>query len=173
MRLTLVFALAVFVQAGLPMASNAAAPTWQWRDAQGNIQFSDRPPPQGIPDKDILKRPPGARAPVRLVSTDAASAPAVDASAPSAPAMSAEERKAREAEAKRLKAEETERKAVEASNAKIKAENCKASQAYLRDLQSGQRIARTNDKGEREFLDDAQRNAEVAKARALVASDCR
>ncbi len=172
MRLPFVVVLAVLLQAGLASPLHAA-PAWQWRDAQGNIQFSDRPPPPNVPDKDILKRPPGAKAPVRLVSTEAASGPVAPAPAASEPGLSAEERKARDAEAKRIKAEEAERKAVEASNAKIKAENCKASQAYLRDLQSGQRIARTNDKGEREFLDDQQRNAELAKARALVATDCR
>jgi hypothetical protein len=173
MRLTLPLALAVLLLAAQPQAGHAASATWQWRDAQGNIQFSDRPPPQGIPDKDILKRPPGARLPVRIVSTEAASAPQAPRPVASAPSLSETDRKAQVEESKRLKEEEAQRKAVEASNAKIKAENCKSAQAYLRDLQAGQRVVRTNDKGEREFLDDQQRNAEVARARAIVASDCR
>lgn len=172
MRLPFALALAALVHTSVMAPSEAASATWQWRDAQGNIQFSDRPPPQGIPDKDILKRPPGARGPVRIVSTEAASAPPPRAAA-SEPGLSAADRKAQAEDAKRLKDEEAKRKAVEASNAKIRAENCKSSQAYLRDLEAGQRIARTNDKGEREFLDDQQRAAEIAKARAIAASDCR
>ena len=34
---------------------------WKWRDAQGRVQYSDRPPPAGTADKDILARPPGAQ----------------------------------------------------------------------------------------------------------------
>jgi hypothetical protein len=156
---------------GMALSASAASATWQWRDAQGNIQFSDRPPPPNVPEKDILKRPPGARAPMRIVSNEApaASAPV----APATPASSPEERKAYEAETKRLKEEEAKRKAVEASNAKIRAENCRQAQAYVRDLEAGNRVARTNDKGEREFLDDAQRTAELNRARAVVAADCR
>jgi len=175
MRLPLALAVFTMLLAGSLAPSGAASPTWQWRDAQGNIQFSDRPPPQSVPEKDILKRPPGVRGPLRIVSSE----PAPEASAPAArsatsePALSASDRKAQAEEAKRLKDEAAERKAIEASNAKIRADNCKASQAYLRDLEAGQRIARTNNKGEREFLDDQQRAAEIAKARAIAASDCR
>ena len=36
-----------------------------------------------------------------------------------------------------------------------------------------QRVARSNEKGEREFLDDTQRAREAARARQIIASDCR
>ncbi len=172
MRLTLAFAVLALLTASVLAPSSAAAPTWQWRDAQGNIQFSDRPPPQSVPEKDILKRPPGVRGPVRIVSPDAVPPAAPKASA-SEPALSAADRKAQAEEAKRVKEEEAKRKAIEASNAAVQAENCKKAQSYLRGLETGQRIARTNDKGEREFLDDQQRTAEIARARGIVASDCR
>jgi hypothetical protein len=52
-------------------------------------------------------------------------------------------------------------------------ENCSRAQAGLRDLQSGTRITRTNEKGERVFMDEAQIAAEVARARDVVSSECR
>ncbi|MFG5410725.1 hypothetical protein ABXN37_24710 [Piscinibacter sakaiensis] len=39
-------------------------------------------------------------------------------------------------------------------------------------LDDGVRIARTNEKGEREILDDKARAAEQARLRAVVAADC-
>ncbi|MCZ8236492.1 MAG: DUF4124 domain-containing protein [Inhella sp.] len=170
-----IHALTVFTSAcllGLSLSASAASATWQWRDAQGNIQFSDRAPPPSVPDKDILKRPPGAKLPMRIVSNDAPP-PASAPTAPATRASSPEERKFHEAETKRLKQEEAQRKAVEASNAKIRAENCRVSQAQVRDLEAGTRLVRSNEKGEREFLDDQQRAAELNRARAVVASDCR
>ena len=50
------------VLAGL-MPSSPAAAQWKWRDAQGRVQYSDRPPPTTVPDRDILTRPAAARTP--------------------------------------------------------------------------------------------------------------
>jgi hypothetical protein len=57
--------------------------------------------------------------------------------------------------------------------ARQKVENCARAKEYARTVESGQRITRTNEKGEREFLDDAQRAREAARAREIIASDCR
>jgi hypothetical protein len=42
----------------------------------------------------------------------------------------------------------------------------------MRTLDSGVRIARTNEKGEREFLDDKARAQEVQRTRDALASEC-
>jgi hypothetical protein len=55
----------------------------------------------------------------------------------------------------------------------IRAENCRAARSQLSTLESGQRVARTNDKGEREMLDDKGRADETRRAREVIASDCR
>jgi transcriptional regulator with AAA-type ATPase domain len=47
-----------------------------------------------------------------------------------------------------------------------------AQRALLRTLESGQRIARTDAKGERSFLDEAQVAQEAAKARQAVQQWC-
>jgi hypothetical protein len=54
-----------------------------------------------------------------------------------------------------------------------RAENCRNARAHLAALDTGQRIARFNDKGEREVLDDKQRADETRRAREVIASECR
>jgi hypothetical protein len=39
-------------------------------------------------------------------------------------------------------------------------------------LQSGVRMARANDKGEREFLDDKARADEIARTQQLISANC-
>ena len=64
-------------------------------------------------------------------------------------------------------------KADAAKLAEQRAENCRNARAHLAALDSGQRIARYNDKGEREILDDRQRAAETRRARDVIAAECR
>jgi hypothetical protein len=78
------------------------------------------------------------------------------------------EEKRRQAEA----AEAEKKKAEEARVAAIRADNCSRAKSGKAGFDSGQRIARTNEKGEREILDDAQREAEVKRLDAVIARDC-
>jgi hypothetical protein len=67
----------------------------------------------------------------------------------------------------------TERKAQEEQQKSVaKAADCERSRGYLRALEEGQRITRTDASGNREFLDDAQRAQEVERTRKLVQSLC-
>lgn len=144
-----------------------AAAQWKWRDQNGRVQYSDLPPPSGVADKDILQRPNLPAAP----RAPATAASAVPAAAP-VPAKKSEEP---ELEARRKKAEQEEaakKKAEDARIAAARAENCKRAQAHLRSLDSGMRVARVNENGEREILDDAQRAAEAKRAREVAASQC-
>ncbi len=150
---------------------DAALAQWKWRDANGVTQYTDRPPPPGTPDSHILTRPAGARAPKIVSASAPAAASAPDAKA-SAPAKSSDP----ELEAKRKKAEEqkaAERKAEEDKQAKVRSDNCERARGYERSLQSGQRIVRTNEKGEREVLDDTGRSEEMQRTREAIDSNCR
>jgi hypothetical protein len=52
--------------------------------------------------------------------------------------------------------------------------NCEQAQTYLKSLQEGHRIARVDPKtGERVFLEDPARPAEVARAQRAVDSNCK
>jgi hypothetical protein len=156
----------------LALALPAAHAQWKWRDKSGQINASDRPPPLEVPEKDILARP----APeVRRVFPEPAAASAASAASGAAPAprapagdpqLEARRRAAEQEQASKSKAEE-ERSKVQ------RAENCRRARGHLAALESGQRIARTNEKGEREVLDDRGRAEEMRQARSVMASDCR
>ena len=78
---------ALLALAALALALPCAA-QWKWRDAQGHIQYSDRPPPNEVRDRDILTRPaaaPAAQRPAQGASA-AAGAPSGVASAPTSDA---------------------------------------------------------------------------------------
>jgi hypothetical protein len=79
-------------------------------------------------------------------------------------------------DARKRKAEEEQKakeRALEAENAAKRADNCARAKAHLRALEDGLRLARVNEKGEREILDDKGRAAETQRARAVIASDCK
>ena len=163
--------------AALLLASAAVQAQWKWRDASGSIQFSDRPPPANVPDRDILQRP--AAPPPRSSATPASAAAAKTAPGPGPAAAAARPASSpldRQVEARR-KAEEQERaakaKAEEERQAALRADNCSRARSTLAMLDSGQRVTRMNDKGEREFLDDRQRAEEVRRAREAIAAQCR
>ena len=150
---------------GLAMFATAAQAQWTWRDKEGRITASDLPPPRDVPDKDILTRP----AP-RIVARPAPATSAA-ASNPVAPAPVERELEARKKAAEAERAAQT--KTDDAKQAAARADNCRRARAQLAAMDSGQRIARLNDKGEREVLDDKGRAEESRRAREVMASDCR
>lgn len=150
----------------LCLLAQPATAQWVWKDENGRVTASDRPPPKNVPDKDIVSRP----QPVLVRTAPAASAPA--GAAPAAPVPTAVER---ELEARKRSVEQAQEAATRAAEQKLaeqRAENCRRARSHQTGLESGQRIARTNDKGEREILDDKGRAEELRRAREVIASDC-
>ncbi len=172
-RLALTLSLAPLLLAALSPLSADAAPQWKWRDSTGRVQYSDRPPPAGTPDRDILTRP-NNRALSRLPAAAAADTTASAASAtPLKPAVKASDP---ELEARKRKADEekqAQEKAQEQKDAQVRAENCERARAYQRTLDDGIRIARTKANGEREVLDDQGRAAEQARNRQVMNNNCK
>ena len=147
--------------------ASPASVQWKWRDRNGQITVSDLPPPRDIPERDILQRPDPA-----AVAATAAAATAAAAPAPQAPARA---RVAAELAARRRAAEQeqaAQQRAQAAQLAEQRAQNCRNARNHLAALESGQRLVRMNDKGEREFLDDKQRADETRRAREVIAADC-
>ena len=167
----------------LAVAAAPATAQWKWRDASGQITVSDLPPPRAIPDKDVLERPapPSVRRPAPPAATAppgvaAAAAPASAASAGAASASSGRTALEAEVDARRRAAERdaaARTKAEEKRLAEQRAENCARARSQIAALESGQRIARFNEKGEREVLDDDARAQELRRAREVAAADCR
>jgi hypothetical protein len=143
---------------------------WQWIDKSGHKVFSDQSPPADIPAKNILRQPG-----VRSVAVAEPEAPAAAAAkqAASAPKLSGKDK---ELEGKKKQAEAAaaeKKKAYEEEVAKVRADNCARAKRSKASFDSGARIARTNDKGEREFLDDATRAAETRRLETVIANDCK
>lgn len=161
----------VWVASALLAAALPAQAQWKWRDADGQIHVSDRPPPNDIPEKNLLQRP---KLPTARAATAGAAASA--ASAPGATASTAAPRVDPELEARRRKADQEQQakaKADEERNAAIRADNCRRARQNLATLESGVRIARANEKGERVILDDAARAAELRETQQAIQSNCR
>ncbi len=147
----------------LAVLSLSAQAQWVWRDKDGRVTASDRPPPRDIPDKDIVSRP---AAELRRAAPAPASAAASAAKGPLEREVEARKRAADAEQAAKTKADE-ERAAG------VRAENCRRARGQVAALETGQRMSRMNDKGEREVLDDRARADEMRQAREVIASDCR
>jgi len=168
-------ALALGTLLTLSLSSPAFA-QWKWKDKSGRVQYSDLPPPPAVSDADILQRPSGsvrkggpAFAPNGAQAAVAAMSASAAASGPSQavePELEAKRKKAAEEETAKRRAEEEKQKAA-------RAENCQRAKAQLRALDDGMRMARVNEKGEREVLDDKGRAEESKRARDIVGSDCK
>jgi hypothetical protein len=150
---------------------------WQWLDKDGRKVFSDRAPPPGIPDKNILKRPGGARVAPTLANQENADltpstlAPA-QASA-SAPKINGVDKELADKKKKAEQEEAAKRKAEDDKLAKAKADNCTQAKQAKASYDSGVRLARVNKQGEREILDDATRASEVQRIQTVIDADCK
>lgn len=163
------------ILAGLTaLASGAALAQWQWIDGSGRRVFSDTPPPSGTPDKNILKRPVGARAnPTPAATVSAGTATTATAATPSTAAPPTG--KDSELEARKKQAEQAEQAKKKAELDKLnqaRAENCERAKRAKTTLDSGIRIATTNAKGEREIMDDKGRASEAQRLDGVIRSDC-
>lgn len=153
----------------LALAATAASAQsiWKWRDRDGHVIVSDRPPGAEVPDKDILQRPHTTRLPA--ASGDAAQPAAVPASAGTDKDLEARKNKLAQAQAAD---KEAKANAAKERVSAEKAQNCQRARNQLQMLQSGVRMARANDKGEREFLDDKARSDEIARAQQQISANC-
>jgi len=147
-----------------------SAAQWVWMDHDGRKVFSDRAPALDIPEKDILKRHGAVQ-----TRTDSQATGKAEVS-PLQPAVSKPlglDPKLAERKAKADQAEAAKRQAEDAKVAQAKAENCDRAKLAQVSLQSGSRISRMNPQGEKEFMDDAARSAELTRIHNIIASDCR
>jgi hypothetical protein len=136
-------------------ATAAAGQQYKWVEGD-KVRYGDVPPP-GVTATPLRPPPPGA-APASAATTEAAKA------------LTPEQAfRKRQEDAQK----EREMQAKAEQDAQAKRENCSRAQDALRTLESGQRIARTDSKGERYFLEEAQIAQETAKARESVGEWCK
>lgn len=154
---------------GLLVFASIASAQYVWVDEKGSKQFSDMPPPASVPKNRILKQPGSMLRPASQADGEAAGSS--DTAAAKAPLTLAE--KNAEFQKRRAEQAEKEKKAAEeAKQAADKAKNCERARNYQRALESGQRLAKANANGEREFMSDEQRSQEIRESNRILA-ECR
>jgi Domain of unknown function (DUF4124) len=162
MQRTPLLALALILAAAFATPASAQ---WKWRDKNGVVQYSDLPPPPGIPSQDVLQRSTTGRQGVAGPAASAAASGVRGAD----PELEGKRRTAEQQKNDKAKAEEraqAERVAI------AKADNCSRAKGHMKSLEDGLRMVRTNANGEREVLDDKARAEEKARTREAIASDC-
>jgi hypothetical protein len=149
----------------------SAQSVWKWRDAAGQLHVSDTAPPAGTPDQNIVSRPGGGVRSVvstSSVTTTSATTPVAGASAPDSDL----DKKKKAADRDQTEKVAAAKADIEKKNAATRADNCQRAQSSVSGIQNGGRLAVMNAKGEREFLDDAGRAAELKRAQDGVAQNC-
>ena len=149
---------------------------WIWKDENGRTVASDQPPPKSVPLSRIVKSPRDA------IDSSAA----VKDSEPKDADKNADKRDVKPDALKTLAdrdldykkrqkeaAEADQRQEAETTKAKAMQENCTAMRGNLAGLQAGGRTSRVNEKGERTYLDDVQRQGEINKTRGQIEQFCK
>jgi hypothetical protein len=148
---------------------------WAWKEDNGRVVYSDRPPPANIKSEQITRQPSGVSLAPRPVIAGEDPVKSGDAKSEDKPSNAPKTIAERELEfRKRMQEREAaERKAQqEQQKTAARAAECERARGYLRSLEEGIRIARTDAAGNREVLDDDQRAAEMERTRKSVQQIC-
>ena len=145
------FALAL---AGLFVVTTLNAQVYEWKDAGGKTNYSDKPP-VGIP------------------SQQRSSVPAAPTSANSPTQKSAADREL-EFRKRQMEAQANSEKVnkEQVASAQMQ-ENCANARRQLQALESGERIGLRDSKSDRYFMDDSQRDQEITRTRQSIQSVCK
>ena len=150
---------AVLLIAGLAF-TGAAVAQYKWVDKEGRVQYGDAPP-AGVNASPMRRSAPS------LSQRDAA---AKNDDAKKGPLPTAEQDA--EFRKRQQEAEKDRQKQAKAQQAaEDKRENCARAQESVRVLEAG-RVARTDAKGERYYLDDTQLAQETVRARQEAREWC-
>jgi Domain of unknown function (DUF4124) len=170
--------ISLAIALSLCLALPAMAQMYKWVDANGEMHYSDRPPPSNV-KTETLQMPsepaamPAASTVKAGVQKNAATAGTQKKNeAEAGPKSLAEQDQAfrkRQADAAKAQAEQARKEA----QARKKAEYCKNAKAALANLELGGRQVRINDKGERVFLTDKEIAQATAQARKDAAAACK
>ncbi len=130
----------------------AAQTMYKWVDEKGVTHFSEHPPP-------------GERKASKVTPK------VVPPSNPSA--YDPQGWKSREAESKKLRVDRGLQDQSEAKDRERRAAACERARSRIAFLQNTHRIHRDNPDGTRTYLDEAQREAEIARSREAASEYCR
>jgi len=136
----------------------ASAVVYKWLDAQGKVQYGDRPP-NGVHAEVVegLGTHSGNSAPARASETP----PAANTSA-----------NARVTNRDQPAADDSAKKAVQDDVAQVRAKECAEAQERYRKLIEGRRLFKTGDNGERQYLTSEEIDTQRLDAKRDIDAIC-
>ena len=143
----------VLTAALLCIVAAAQAQIYKWQDQNNRTVISDRPP------TGVVRKP-----------------RTIEAEAPPAAADAGKTMADREMDFRKRQKESAERTEKAEKEQRLTAqrqEDCDAARRSLQAMESGERVAMRDARGERYFLDDSQRQQEIARIRQTVQSNCK
>ena len=163
-RVSILLALAA---AGLVAIPVAAQQLYKYIGPDGRVQYSDRPPPDGRKAEKVT----GGRVSTISPSSAAASSGGEAAKATGPKSTAEQEQDFRK---RRMEAEEKSRKDEKlAEEKRLNEQACSALRTQLGGVQSGARVARLTETGERVFLDDDGMQQEAQRLQREIAQTCK
>lgn len=148
----------LFIAVAILLATaTVAAQVYKWVDKDGKVQYSDSPPPANATKIEAkrIDTPPAA------------------ASSSATPVKSLQDLAKDYDKRKAEVAEKAKKSDADKQDADINVANCNNARSALRDLESGRPLVRTAESGDREFVSDEARQADIAKARKSIADFCK
>lgn len=136
--------------------AHSLAQVYKWIDKDGKVQYSDSPPPDGAGASAVKKLEAPPSNPSGIGGT---------AKGPSW------QDKARDYDRRRIDAAEKQARDIEL--ARKSQQRCDRARQDLGALQQVRRVYTTDDRGERHYLDDDQRQNEIARVQRVVSETCR
>ena len=150
--------LAILLSLALVPAAGAEGTIYKWKDKEGNVHYTDCPPPPGCEAATVAVKPVPSEQQVRQAQERLDKL------------LAEQGRSAAGREEERLEREGQQVAAMQVAVARKRA--CIAAQQNLHALLMNRPVYYINEKGERVFLDDAAHKAEIERQRQLVQDNC-
>jgi hypothetical protein len=131
---------------------------YKWKDKEGNVHYTDCPPPPGCEKETVTAEPAPSEQQIRQAQER------LDR------LLAEQEQNAADREQERLERERRQVAAMQVAVARKRA--CIAAQQNLHALLMNRPVYSINEQGEREFLDDAAHKAEIERQRQLIRDNC-
>jgi cytoskeletal protein RodZ len=177
MKLTSILAFSLLVA-----VSPYSMAQWQWIDGQGRKVFSDRPPPADIPANNVLRQPSGSsgssggsagsRSPAPSTASAATNTTPAAATSGTDDRLAQRQRATQQQEGKQAAQDTAKAQADKARLTQARNDNCERARSARDTLTSGRMLGYTNAQGERGFMDEDTRAAEIQRAESVMNSDC-
>lgn len=135
------------------LAGTAQAATYKWVDEEGNVQYSQSPPPPGVEGETIKPPPPPPVIPEAVTS---------ETGTPDKP---------RDVQEQNTEQEQVSKEEIDARNVAIRKKNCQTGKDNLASY-TRPRVRKVQEDGTRVVLTEEERQDLIKKAEAMIKEYC-